>query len=99
MITNPLSCIEKNDPDLYGLISSARELALNDGALPRKMKLLIALALDAAHGATDGVESLAKQALDAGASKNEILDALRVTCYISGVAGVYTAARALKDIL
>jgi AhpD family alkylhydroperoxidase len=81
------------------LVNSTRDLALTDGALPRKMKLLIAMVLDAVHGASDGVQSLAREALKAGATKEEIAEALRVAQYICGVGCVYTAARALREVL
>jgi alkylhydroperoxidase/carboxymuconolactone decarboxylase family protein YurZ len=73
-------------------------LALNDGALPRKTKLLMAMALDASQGTVEGVRSLAQQTLNAGASKQEIMEAVRVAQYICGVGCVYTAARAFKDL-
>ncbi len=95
---NPLETIAKLDPDLMKLIESNESLALDDGALSRKNKLLIAIALDASKGAVQGVQSLTLQALDAGATKEEITDALRVAQYISGVGCVYTAAAAFNDI-
>jgi len=98
MPEHPLKTLERLDPRLFRLVDDTRQFALNDGALPRKFKLLIALALDAAHGATDGVESLAKAAMQAGATKEEIAEALRVAQYISGVGSVYTASRALKEL-
>jgi len=87
------------DPKLLDLINDTRDLALADGALSRKIKLLIAMVLDAVHGASDGVQSLAREAIKAGATKEEIAEALRVAQYICGVGCVYTAARALKDVL
>lgn len=81
-----------------GTSRAAETLTFQDGALSRKNKLIIALALDAAHGAANGVKSLAKQALVAGATKEEIMDALRVTYFISGVGSIYTAAQGLNEI-
>ena len=95
---NPLETIAKLDPDLMKLIESNESLALDDGALSRKNKLLIAIALDASKGAVQGVQSLTLQALDAGATKEEITDAVRVAQYIGGVGCVYTAAAAFNDI-
>ncbi|MFC2122252.1 carboxymuconolactone decarboxylase family protein [Bacteroidota bacterium] len=99
MAEGPLKTIEQLDPKLMSLVEDARQLALSDGALPRKVKILIALALDAAHGATEGVKALANLAIQAGATKDEIAEALRVAHYISGVGSVYTASRALKDVI
>ncbi len=99
MPENPLKTIENLDPKLFKLMQETRDLALGDGVLPKKYKMLIALALDATHGATDGVTSLARAAMSAGATKEEIAETLRVTQYISGVGSIYTASRALKDIV
>lgn len=99
MPEHPLKTMEDLDPKLFKLVQETQELALSDGALPRKFKLLIALALDATHGATDGVRSLAQASINAGATKEEIAETLRVTQYISGVGSIYTASRALKDIV
>jgi len=98
MADHPLKILEKIDPDLRKLVQSTNDFALADGALPKKFKLLIAMALDAAHGAADGVKSLADQALKAGASKEEIMEAIRVTQYVSGVGAVYTAARGFAEL-
>ncbi len=91
--------IEDNDEKLYRSIEENRSLAFEPGALVKKEKLLIAVALDAAHGASNGVRSLATQALAAGATKEELMETLRVTAFISGAGSVYTAAAGLRDIL
>ncbi len=99
MAEHPLKVYEDLDPQLLDLINDTQKLALTDGALPRKIKLLIAMVLDAVHGASEGVQSLAREALKAGATKEEIAEALRVAQYVCGVGCVYTAARALKEVL
>ncbi len=98
MAEHPLQIFEKTDPQLFKLIESSGELALGDGALPRKYKFLIAMALDAAHGATGGVTALARQAMRAGATKEEVSEALRVVYYINGVGSVHTAAPAFREL-
>jgi alkylhydroperoxidase/carboxymuconolactone decarboxylase family protein YurZ len=97
MPEHPLKIFEKTDPELRQLVQVTNDFAPTDGALPRKVKLLIAMALDAAHGAADGVKSLADQAVKAGATKEEIMETVRVTQYVSGVGAVYTAARAFTE--
>ncbi len=99
MSRNPVEFMKAFDGELFENIASGQALAFNDGVLARKQKLLIALAIDASHSAEAGVRSLAQQAIAAGATKEEIKEALRVAYYISGVASMYTAARALDDIL
>src|SRR5208283_6122946 len=98
MPEHPLKVYEDLDPELLNLVNDTQKSALADGALPRKTKLLIAMVLDAVHGASDGVKSLAQEAIKAGATKEEIAEALRVAQYICGVGCVYTAARALKEV-
>jgi len=99
MPEHPLKIYENLDPKLLNLVNDTRKLALVDGALPRKIKLLIAMVLDAVHGASDGVQSLAREAIKAGATREEIAEALRVAQYICGVGCVYPAARALQEVL
>jgi alkylhydroperoxidase/carboxymuconolactone decarboxylase family protein YurZ len=98
MKEHPLKIFEELDPELLGLVGNTREFALGDGALPKKFKLLIAMALDAAHGASEGVKALAQAAQQAGSTKEEITEALRVAQYVTGVGSVYTAARALREL-
>ena len=98
MNANSLDIIKKVDNELFENMSKTRDMTFEDGALIKKNKLLIALALDAAHGAVNGVKSLASQAIQNGASKEEIMEALRVANYVSGAGSIYTAANAFKDI-
>ena len=99
MAENPLKVLEKLDPEFLKVVGNTRALALNDGVLPRKIKLLMAMGLDASKGTVEGVRSLADQALKAGATKQEIMEAIRVADFICGVGCVYTAAHALRDLL
>jgi alkylhydroperoxidase/carboxymuconolactone decarboxylase family protein YurZ len=96
---HPLKMLEECDPELLLQVQQSGAFALREGELPEKVKLLIALALDASHGAVGGVRALAREAMEAGATKNEVLEAVRVANFVCGVGSVYTAAQALKDIL
>lgn len=98
MPDHPLKVFEELDPELLNLVENTRKLALDEGALPRRFKLLIAMALDASHGTVEGVKALAYAALQADATKEEIRETLRVAQFISGVGCVYTAAHALKEL-
>jgi len=98
MSEHPLKILKSLDPELLKLVENTSEFALADGALPKKFKLLIAMTLDASLGAVQGVRALAQAAIRAGAAKEEIMEALRVAQYISGVGSVYTAAQALKEL-
>jgi alkylhydroperoxidase/carboxymuconolactone decarboxylase family protein YurZ len=98
MAENPLSTMQNLDPELVRRMRESEEFAYADGALPRKFKLLIAMAFDASHGAIGGVRSLASQALKAGATKEEIAEALRVAYLLGGIGSVYIGSQGLKDV-
>ena len=98
MSENPLQVIMDKDPDFFKLLESTRGLAFSEG-MPMKYKLLLAMALDAANGAVEGVKVLAIQAMQEGATKEEVMEAIRIAQYIFGIGSVYTAARALSDVL
>lgn len=98
MANDPLAVIRESDPALFATLCDMRECALGEGALSKKHKLLIALAIDAAIKSENGVRSLARQALEAGASRREIMEALRVVNYICGAGSMYAAAAALADV-
>lgn len=91
-----LDPIKESDKDLYELVEKTRAMSFQDGVLSRKIKLLIAIALDASRGSVPGVTALTKQAREAGAAMDEIMETLRITNFIYGVGSVYTAALALK---
>ena len=98
MAEHPLKIFEKIDPELLNIVRDANTFALSDGALPRKIKFLIAMALDAAHGTVEGTRALAEQAMKAGATREEIVETIRVAQFIGGVGSVYVAARALREL-
>ena len=95
---NPLDIIKVLDAALFDTVSRDNSFTFKEGALDTKTKYLIALALDAAHGAANGVKALTLQALKHGAEKEEILEAVHVANYISGVGSVYTAAAGLAGV-
>jgi len=98
MAEHPLKIFEKVDPELLKRVRDTSTFALADGTLPKKYKLLMAMVLDAAHGTVQGVKSLTQQALEAGATKEEVMETLRVGHYICGAGCVYTAANAFREI-
>jgi alkylhydroperoxidase/carboxymuconolactone decarboxylase family protein YurZ len=95
---NPLAAMQKLDPKLLEHLKQTEELVYGDGALPKKIKLLMALAFDAAHGAVNGVRALAAQAKAAGATDAEIAETIRVAYHLSGVGSVYVASQGLKEL-
>ena len=98
MSENPLQIISDIDPEFAQLFDDTAKLALAEGVMPRKYKFLMAMALDASQGAVRGVRNLAEQAMQEGATKEEIMEAIRIAQYITGAGSVYTAADAFSDL-
>jgi len=63
MTEPPLKIYEKLDPELLKHVENSGEFVFNDGALPKKFKLLIAMAFDASFGAVNGVKSQTDEAM------------------------------------
>jgi len=98
MPDHPLSTLRRIDPEFMEELSKLEGFVYEDGALPRKVKLLIALAFDAAHGAEEGVRALSRSAMEQGATKQEIAEVLRVAYHLAGVGSLYTAASGMRDM-
>lgn len=99
MSSNPLEAVNTLDQSLVELMGKERDLAFGDGELSKKQKLLIALAIDMTLRAENGIKALAGQALAAGATKQEIVEILRIVHHICGVGCTYQAAGALNEVL
>ncbi len=89
--------MEEKDPEFYQQLKRALGVALAPGALDVKTKHLIVLALDALKGAQEGVKVVAAQARTAGASEEEIREALRLAYYVAGMDTVKTSLAAFGD--
>lgn len=98
MQEHPLKIINDLDPEFARLFEDTSKLALSEGGISRKYKFIIAMALDASQGAVRGVRNLAEQAMKEGATKEEIMEAIRIAQYIAGAGSVYTAADAFRDL-
>lgn len=98
MSGNPLDVYRKFDPKVIESFESLQDLALSEGALPQKIKLLIALAIDAEHGAIQGATALGRRAMKLGAKKEEIVEALRIAYYVGGNRALFTSAMVLQTL-
>ncbi|UCE17002.1 MAG: carboxymuconolactone decarboxylase family protein [Candidatus Bathyarchaeota archaeon] len=95
---DPLKILRDVDPEFLKVFTDTENLAFSEGALTAKTKTLVAMAIDATHGSVQGVVALAQEAIEIGATKEEIIEALRVAYYIGGAGAIYTAAYALQTI-
>ena len=91
-----LAKLRADEPDLMKGFAALAEAATRDGALPRKTKELIALALGVA-GHCDACLGFHLQTLiKLGATRSEIEEALGVAVYMGGGPSLMYAADALK---
>ncbi|TGE34501.1 carboxymuconolactone decarboxylase family protein [Desulfosporosinus sp. Sb-LF] len=92
-----LKFLENNDPDFAQAIEKVFTSAMTPGTLDQKTKLLIALALDAAHGAGQGVASIANQLRAQGVTDTEIAEALRIAYFAFGNSILATSSAAFPS--
>lgn len=92
-----LKAIESYDPEFAQAMEKIVSLSLMEGSLDPKTRTLIALALDAALGASEGVASLAQQARKIGVTDQEIAEALRLAYFTSGNSVLISSFSAFKD--
>ncbi len=84
-VPNTLDHIREHNPDLAILIKDMDKIVVNDGALDRKTKRLIALACVAVRMCEDCIYPQAKVAKNYGATKEEIIEALQIAVLTGGV--------------
>ncbi|MGI6434739.1 MAG: carboxymuconolactone decarboxylase family protein [Syntrophomonadaceae bacterium] len=89
--------MEQYDTELYRLSADSVTTAMAPGALDYKTKCLIVLALDALKGAAQGVKTVAEQARAAGATQAEIVEALRLAYFVSGMDIVKIGLNAFEE--
>ena len=83
-------------PDLRVAQSAVSEVVYKDGALSGKVKRLMALAIALRVGCTNCILAQTTRALEAGATKDEILETLSVEVGMSGTTGVAESLRVIK---
>jgi alkylhydroperoxidase/carboxymuconolactone decarboxylase family protein YurZ len=98
MSSNPLDVYKEFDPKLIEQYEKLQSLTYAEGALSAKFKLLIALAIDVEHGALQGAIAIGRRALKMGATKEEIIEALRISYQIGGNRAIFTSAQVLQAL-
>ncbi|MFC1983392.1 carboxymuconolactone decarboxylase family protein [Chloroflexota bacterium] len=71
--------LAERDPEFMELIHSSTMHVLKDGALPRKVKEIICICIDAIQFYEPGVRIHTRNALKLGVTEEEILEALEAT--------------------
>ena len=88
-------------PDVMAHFSEFRKAAYADGALSKKVKRLIALAVGLEAGCTRCVIGQTRDAIEAGATKAEILEAVSIAIVMGGTsvsAETWRVVRVLKEL-
>ena len=88
--------LQKDAPELFKLVSGARESVLTDGALSLKVKTLMTMLRDALLAHPDGVANIANRARAAGATEEEIAETVGVAFLFGGMPALVTGANAFK---
>ena len=65
--------MREKDVEMAKMHDQLDSMAFSDGRLPKKIKLLMAMAIDVSHGKEGSVKVYASRAKEAGATEEEIL--------------------------
>ena len=88
--------LEERDKTMLDLVSGAREHAMKDGALPAKVKSLMAMLGDALNHRRDAVPVLANVARSQGATEEEVMETAEVAFWLGGIHAFNCAAEAFR---
>lgn len=86
----------KELPDVAAAGVAVRDAVYKDGALSHKAKRLIAMAIALGLGCMPCIIAQTKQAVEAGATKEEVLEAASVLLAIHGTSGYSESWRVVK---
>ena len=98
MSKNPIDAYREFDPETIKSYEGLQGLTFSEGELPQKVKVLIAMAIDTENGATQGAIVLGQRALNLGATKQEIIEALRIAYLIGGTKALFTNTTVLQTL-
>ena len=97
-VPHALAHIREHNPELAVVIKELDRVLVEDGALDRKTKRLIALACVAVRMCEDCVYPQARVAANYGATKEEIVEAMHVAVVVGGVPSWSVSKRGLSQV-
>ncbi|WP_019177746.1 carboxymuconolactone decarboxylase family protein [Methanomassiliicoccus luminyensis] len=97
-VPHALAHIREHNPELAVVIKELDRVMVEDGALDRKTKRLIALACVAVRMCEDCVYPQARVAANYGATKQEIVEAMHVAVVVGGVPSWSVAKKGLSQV-
>jgi AhpD family alkylhydroperoxidase len=95
-LKDPLGQVRAGQADVMRNFSGLAQSALKTGALDTKTKELIALAVSVALRCDDCIGFHSKAALQSGASRDEVLEALGMAIYMGAGPSVMYASHAIE---
>ena len=91
--------LKELSPEMFSMIEAIDQMVWADGALSRKEKKIIAIAVAAALRDSHAVRAQTAGASNLGVSKDEIEEALRVTFLLAGMPAYVYGRTALDDLV
>lgn len=91
-----IATIEARDEKFFQLMKGLQELVYGESSLDSKTKLMISLAVDAAVGADNGVQSIANTLRNMGVTDEQISEILRITYFTKANSTLVTSMAAFK---
>ena len=83
-------------PDFMAAESAVLDVTYKEGALSTKVKRLMAMAIALRAGCTNCILAQTQNALDAGATTDDILETIMVVTAMSGTTGIAESLRVIK---
>ena len=97
MSVNPLDIYRQFDLKVLESFENVQDLMLSEGTLSQKLKPSIAMAIDVEHGAQQGATAPGRRVMKLAATKDEIVEVLRVA-YYRGNRAIFTGALVLQNL-
>ena len=91
-----MQVLEERDKTMHDLVANTRAHAMRDGALPAKVKALMAMLGDAMNHRPGGAQTLGNIARGLGATEDEVLETAEVAFWLGGIHAYNTAAEAFR---
>ena len=87
---NPMAVFQREAPEVAAAFNSLIMSLVASKGLDQKTKQLIYIAMKASMGDEMAVKAHVPMAIQAGATKEEVVDAILMTLTVSGIRGVVT---------
>ena len=91
-----LQMLKERDPEFTETYLAQRDEILKDGAIPAKYKILMTMIVDAIMAHPEGCAGIADRARAAGATEEEIKEAVQVAYLFGGTPALVTAVNAFR---